>query len=227
MQSETRQAYQLLRRIVGVLGIMLPIVLMVWGFFLSHSLTIQSSISDYYGLRARDALVGTLFVIAWFLFAYRPYHLDRIAGIVAWACALGVAFFPNSAYGWQARVHFISATGLFLTLAFFSLFLFTKTYGSPQTWRGTITNTPWGRVKSDDARFRNKKRRNRVYVACGLIMVGCMALVALYYWLWQDTAVSSLKPVFWLESIMIWAFGASWLVKSQPFWRDPDEQKQD
>src|SRR5207253_976505 len=52
-------SYLTLRRIVGILGIGLPIVVAIWGFALGYAL--QPSISDYYALRTRDAFVGILF----------------------------------------------------------------------------------------------------------------------------------------------------------------------
>ena len=91
-------SHLMFRRVLGILGVALPIVLAVWGFTLSvWSLEIQDSISYYYSLRTRDAFVGILFFIAWFLFAYRGYeHKNNIAGYLACIFALGVAVFPNS-----------------------------------------------------------------------------------------------------------------------------------
>ena len=190
-----------LRRILGFLGIALPIVLAVWGFALAGwSLELQDSISDYYSFRTRDAFVGILFVIAWFLFTYRGYERkDDIAGYLACVFALGVAFFPNSGNSWEKIVHFSSAGGLFLVLSFFSLFLFTKSAG---------TRTP------------QKRKRNRVYITCGLVMLICLALTGIYYMFLKDTAISDIKPVFWLESLMIWAFGISWFVKGETLLKD-------
>ena len=159
-------SYLRLRRIVGILGVALPIVLMVWGFALSGwSIEFQNSISDYYSLRTRDALVGILFAIAWFLCTYKGYEtIDDIAGYVACLFALGVAFFPNSGGNWERIVHFSSAAGLFLTLSFFSLFLFTKTVESPKGLHGTLSSFRFGVIKSSDPRKSQKKIRNRVYV---------------------------------------------------------------
>src|SRR5437762_6551311 len=66
-------SYRTLRRVVGLLGVSLPIVLALWGFALAGKVQLQPSISDYYSLRTRDALVGVLFTIGWFLFTYRGY----------------------------------------------------------------------------------------------------------------------------------------------------------
>jgi hypothetical protein len=193
-------SYLTLRRVVGVLGVALPVVLALWGFVLCQSLEIQHSISDYYGLRTRDAFVGILFTIAWFLFTYKGYERkDNIAGNLACFFALGVALFPNSGSDWEKAVHFVSAVALFLVLSYFSLFLFTKSSVAP---------TP------------QKRMRNRIYKACGLVMLICIALIGLYYWLLADTPVSRLTPVFWLESLALWSFGLSWFVKGETLLRD-------
>ena len=189
-----------LRRVVGVLGVALPIVLAVWGFFICRCLEIQPSISDYYALRMRDAFVGILFVVGWFLFAYKGYEpQDDIAGDLACLFALGVAFFPNSGKGWEKALHFISAAALFLVLSYFSLGLFTKSKGQ---------KTP------------RKRTRNAIYRTCGVVMLACIALIGIYCWWLDDTPISALKPVFWLESLALWAFGISWFVKGETLFQD-------
>jgi hypothetical protein len=57
--------------VVGFLGILLPIVLALWGFAILGQADLLDSISDYYSLRTRDVFVGSLFAIGWFLFAYK------------------------------------------------------------------------------------------------------------------------------------------------------------
>ncbi len=193
-----------LRRVVGILGVVLPVILALWGFALCECIELQNSISDYYSLRTRDALVGILFAIGWFLFAYRGYDVgDSIAGYLACLFALGVALFPNSSGDdWQRVVHFTSAVMLFLVLSYFALFLFTKSNEPRESWTD------------------QKKLRNRIYVACGAVMLICIVLIGLYFGLLKDTAVSDIKPVFWLESLVLWTFGISWFVKGQTLWKD-------
>lgn len=193
-------SYLTLRRVVGVLGVALPVVLAVWGFLLVGGIELQSSISHYYGLRTRDAFVGILFAIAWFLFTYRGHERkDDLAGNVACVLALGVAIFPNTGAEWEKFTHFVCAAGLFLVLSYFSLYLFTKSAGSP---------TP------------RKRLRNRVYRTCGVIMLACILLVGVYYWRFTSTSVAAIKPVFWLESLALWAFGVSWFVKGETLLKD-------
>ena len=211
---------RLLRRIVGGLGIALPVVVMVWGFFLTDW-TLRNSLSDYYSLRTRDAFVGILFVIGWFLFAYKGYErLDNIAGNLACLFALGVALFPNSGSGWERTVHLSSAACLFIVLAFFSLFLFTKSKDSPKGLWGTLTSFRFGAAKPGESRTPQKKKRNTIYVICGLLMLAFLILVGLYMKFWKDTAIAGIKPVFWLETFMIWAFGVSWFIKGETFLKD-------
>lgn len=193
-------AFRTLRRIVGFLGIALPVVLAFWGFVVCADHRIQPSISDYYYCRTRDALVGILFTIGWFLYAYPGYERkDNVAGNVAGLCALGVALFPDQGPGFEPTVHFTSATILFLALAYFSLFLFTKSEGAPTSW---------------------KVKRNRVYRVCGVVMLLCIAALAVYHVAPKSPSIDALRPVFWLESLSLWAFGVSWGVKGETWLRD-------
>ena len=199
-------SYLTLRRVVGVLGVLLPVLLALGCPVLGSCTGLQDSISDYYGTAMRDILVGILFVIGWFLFTYRGYERkDDIAGDLACVFALGVALFPGTSVSNVIRtVHFLCATGLFLVLAYFSLCLFTKT-------KKGVPMTP------------EKKIRNGIYKVSGVIMLVCIASIALYYTFLRETPVSAIKPVFWLESLALWAFGWSWFVKGETLWKDADD----
>lgn len=193
-------SYLTLRRVVGILGIALPVILAIWGFFLLRSFEFLPSISDYYSLRTRDAFVGILFTIAWFLFTYRGYdRKDNIAGNLACLFALGVALFPNTGSGLDQIIHIASAFALFLMLSYFSMFLFTK---------------------SGDIQTPQKKIRNRIYKACGMVILICIALIGLYFWFLADTSIARLKPVFWLETFALWSFGLSWFIKGETLLTD-------
>lgn len=195
-------SYLTLRRAVGVLGVLLPLILAIGCFWIYRCSELQPSISDYYGTGMRDVFVGVLFAIGWFLFSYRGHEpQDNVAGDLACFCALGVALFPNTGAGTTAAVvHYVSAAALFITLAYFSFFLFTKSAPNP---------TP------------QKLVRNRVYRACGITIVACIVAIGAVQLLPDDSPVRALQPVFWLESIALWAFGFSWFVKGETLWRDP------
>ncbi len=207
-------SYLTLRRVVGILGVALPVLLASWGFVLCDCWELQDSISDYYSLRTRDAFVGILFVVAWFLFAYKGYEpQDNIAGDLACLFALCVALFPNNGADWEKTVHYLSAAALFSVLSYFSLCLFTKSVNNFSIFSnsGDFSGTP------------EKKGRNRIYVACGLIMLVCIILIGLCKWFLEDTAIAGIKPVFWLELFALWAFGFSWFVKGETLWKDPKQ----
>ena len=214
---------RLLRRIVGFLGMALPVVVVFWGLFIPDC-SIRGSISDYYGFRTRDAFVGILFVIGWFLFAYKGYNkIDAIAGKLACIFAIGVAVLPSSEKGWQGPMHFVSAACLFIILAFFSIYLFTRTGKPPFDFWRTVKQA-FGFVKSDNSMSEEKIKRNKIYIICGILMLVFLISTGLYKLFWSETAISIIKPVLILEWLMIWAFGISWLIKGETLFRDKAKQ---
>ena len=202
-------SYLTLRKIVGVLGTSLPLVLIVgaWVIFGTGG---QSSISDYYHTGMGDVFVGTLCVIGFFLLSYRGYEpIDNIAGNLACVFCVGVALFPTTPEVITSGtdkvvglVHLIFAALFFTTLIFFSLFLFTRTGPGQPT--------------------RRKLQRNRVYRACGFVMGGCIVGILVFYLLPDRaaTALEGFSPVFWLEGAAVIAFGVSWLVKGEAILSD-------
>ena len=196
-------SYLTLRRAIGCMGVLLPVVLAGGCVLIRRCCGLQETISHYYATEMRDVFVGTLFTIGWFLFSYRGYDpKDNIAGTAACFCAMGVALFDGTsenAYVYWA--HIACAAGLFLILAYFSICLFTKTHSS---------NGPTAK----------KKWRNRIYVGCGTVMLVCLALVALEDLLVLSAWFPIKPPVFWLETLMLWAFGFSWLVKGETLLKD-------
>ena len=201
--SDVIVSYLTLRKVVGAIGMALPIGVMIWGWSLCSCREIRPSISHYYSGRTGDLFVGALFTIAWFLFAYRGQdRADDIAGDLAWLFALGVVLFPHDATPPQSTLHFFSAAALFLVLAYFSLALFTKT-------GGTIAQmTP------------QKVKRNRVYKVCGVVMLGCIAAIGAVKLGYFAFTIGSIPPVFFLETLALEAFGISWLVKGETLWKD-------
>ncbi len=194
-------SYKSMRRNIGIFGMALPFVLFLGSVLFFNYREIQPSVSQYYHTEMRDVFVGIISFVALFLFAYRGYNiLDRIAGIIAGTAALGVALFPAAELkpgDWVDTVHIISASVFFVTLALISLFLFTLSYYDKSE------------EKSDE-----KKIRNKLYRACGIIMLICLVFILI--WFRIDETYPELiryKPVFCLETIALIAFGISWLAK--------------
>ncbi len=201
------RSYLFLRKCLGVVGIGLPIVL-VMGKILLESPGISDSISAYYYSVMRNVFVGSLCAIGIFLICYRYERLDNILGIVAGCCAICVALFPTApdvgATAQQVKIgwaHFTFAVGFFLIIAFFALFLFRRT--DPK-------KNP----------TRRKQQRNKVYMSCGITIVACLPLAFLSQILPGNPWLPPLHPVFWLESLAIWAFGIAWLVKGETILKD-------
>lgn len=193
-------SYLSLRKSVGIIGILFPFVLYMITYIISNQ-GVQPSISHYYHTHAGDVFVGALCAISLFMFFYTGYsRADNWAGNLAGLFALGVAWFPTPEVGdvtdWVGRIHFISALLLFLTLSYFCLFLFTKS----------------GSTKEE--RSRNKRIRNGIYIACGVIMLLCLVFLA-YVFLNDLDDTSSFPYVYTGETIALVAFGASWLIKGE------------
>ncbi len=199
------------RQAIGYVGFFLPVLLwLVSGWRSTHGSPgwkPLDSISEYYYSGAVAIFAGALAALAVFLFTYQGYRndrqrLDQLAGKIASLAALGVAFFPTAAIApfaepswwaeWMNKVHYLLAATLFLSFIVYSLFLFPRT--DPK--KGLPTPS--------------KKRRNLIYRTCGLGMVACMV--------WAVIAGSIGVRIFWPESLALWAFAFSWLVKGKADW---------
>jgi L-asparagine transporter-like permease len=207
-------SYLTLRRIIGILGIALPFIMVSGTFLFGGYNEIQGSISSYYYTNMRDVFVGIICAIALFLFSYRGYNLiDNIAGDLGCLFALTLAFFPTRPDIFQpgykdvtAYIHLISAALFFCVLIFFSLVLFPR----------RDKNQPF---------TKQKKQRNKVFRVCGYTILGCMVLIFLYFVLQENFYPGLIKYdiVFWLETVALFAFGISWLVKGQFILKDIKE----
>jgi hypothetical protein len=211
--------YMALRRAVGVLGLTLPIVLGL-GAWVIFQTGIQQSISDYYYTGMRNIFVGVLCAIGVFLMNYTGYKQvgDRPGdptGIfhLSGAFAIGVALFPTSPSNpttieWLVGIaHLTFAALFFITLAYVSLVLFTRT--DPNK---TLT--------------ARRRSRIRVYRICGWAILSAIGLIVLLAILPDGIAqgiaqgIGIGNPVFWLEAIAVMAFGVSWLTKGRMILRD-------
>lgn len=216
-------SYLNMRRAVGFIALALPFVLVLGNILLSligprHAVpqpAVEPSISAYYYTVTGRFLVGSLCAIAMFLMSCQGYdRSDEIAGYLACAFALGVAFFPTTdpADPNQSHlssgigdVHGVSAAFLFLTLAYFCLILFRKT-------------------APDRKPTRRKLHRNIVYTVCGWAIVGCIVVMislkipAIY------GLLRPIDPLFFFETVSLLAFGVAWLTKGEWVLKDEPHQ---
>ena len=189
---------------------MLPFVLAFGNWIISRN-GLEDSLSSYYHTGMGDVFVGILFAMGLFLFSYKGYtRWDDFAGDLACLFAIGVALFPTTPQNSPSdvalvfgKIHLAFAALLFLTFAYFALFLFTKT-------------------DPDRPPTRRKRQRNVVYRACGAAIVLSIALIVIVNLLPSEIAspIKLYKPVFLLEAIAVVAFGVSWLFKGEALLRD-------
>ena len=196
--------YFTLRILIGAAGISLPILLVLGKLIAENSFRLEYSISDYYdNSTAGDILVGVLFSLAFFLVSYKGYApIDSIAANLGCAFALGVALFPTTSKNTFVHyAHFVFAFLLFSIFIFFSLYLFRKSVPHPT---------------------QQKKNRNKVYLICGILMILCIAGVAVSL---IFEVAPNLHLVFWLESIALVSFGFSWITKAEVLFHDENNKE--
>ncbi|MDA3898942.1 MAG: DUF998 domain-containing protein [Spirochaetes bacterium] len=205
-------SYLAIRRLIGVLGMSLPVVVVTGGLF--QQTDIMKSISAYYHTAMRDYFVGLVCAIAVFLVCYKGYLLlDNIVAGCAGLFALCVAFFPVQGTlsknvrvgifclpaGDSEVVHVVCAALFFLTLACISLFLFTKDDGSPTS---------------------HKIKRNLIYRLSGIMIITSVLFIALFILFFPDVLIAGCPPVLFFEAFALMAFGISWLVKGETLFQD-------
>lgn len=212
-----------LRKLVGILGMLLPLLLYLF-LLISYGIkTPLDSISHYYFTRVTSIFIIILGTLAIFLMVYKAeksidFYISFIAGIFALCVLLfptsnitniccdpskdyAVTFLRDSSA--REYFHYTSAAIFLLALAYMSLFLFTKS-DKPRSEIG-----------------RKKKIRNTIYIVCGVIM-----LVALLVILLGTIGViprgfyEKYHLTYWMETVSIEAFGFSWLIKGRSFFKD-------
>lgn len=191
-------SYYALRILIGATGVLLPLLLIIGKLAASNSLEIEFSVSDYYDNgTAGDFLVGVLFVLGFFLMTYKGHdRTDSRAANLGCVFALGVALFPTTSNNNVIHImHFVFAVLLFSVFIFFSIYLFRK------------SSQPKGINKQ-------KEKRNRVYLVCGIIMIVCIAAITIGM-IWLEDLCIKYQLVFWFESLALIAFGISWVTKAE------------
>ncbi len=190
-------SYLGLRKTVGTVGVLLPIALMI-AVILDSNLSLMPSIShSYYEESTHLVFVSALVIIGAFLGSYRGYPpqdgekiSDRSLALIAAVGAVLTAFVPtdpdpNAARSFQGYVHFAAAGSFLLAIALLAYLKF---------------------ARSKTHRRFYKWMGGTIFVVLILIVLIMISGVGeKWEWPW----------LFWLETIAVWAFGASWLVKGK------------
>ena len=183
------------RRAIGLLGYFLPPALLAYSLIWGDGLL--PSISAYYYSPMREVFVGTLSAIAVFLWSYEGYRprpgewlSDLMAGRAASLGALAVALIPTApgqpvactlsqcvlGFSAASTLHWLGAALFFGALALFCLVLFVRgAHPDPE-----------------------KTASNRIYRACGWIILAALALIGLILLSPEPvkTQLTPLRPVF-------------------------------
>lgn len=209
--SQDSTTVRRLRLGVGVLGMALPFVISIGYAWQVKKAVLLHSISGAYYTDMRDILVGSLCAVGVFLICYRYAPADNLLSTLAGIAAITVALFPTTPKGDQILVsaqddavgivHGVAAIVLFVVLAIFCFFLFP---------RSTVPHMQTTR----------KKTRNVIYYVCGTLIVAGLGLAALGDVILPDSVADSIRPLWWGESLAVFAFGIAWFTKSNTIFRD-------
>lgn len=202
------------RAALGILGMWLPAILLAGGLIFHRS--VETSISAYYHLgppagayhpAMGDIFVGFLFLMGLALIFYQGYQKkddervsDNQIGNVAGISAIAVALIPtDDTKGFTVDivgdVHFAFAALFFVCLIIFCWSVFTRSDQAEADWK------------------EGKRRRNRIYKRCAIIMGVAIVLIAVVSFLFPALK-EEYKAVFWLESVAVMTFGYAWWVKA-------------
>lgn len=187
--------YRALRLIMGLIAFSLPIVVTVL------ATDPLSSISASYYTDGRDAFVGMLFIVGALLWAYHGHNSrEEWASKIASVAAISVAVFPTACAACSpdttSIIHYVAASTLFSLLAYFCLGPFRK-------------NT-----KDHSGK---KGRRGRIYLICGLVIIGAMLGLLASTFLLPQATQDALLVTYFAEAVALWAFGVAWMVAGKYF----------
>ncbi|HVO76179.1 MAG TPA: hypothetical protein VMT35_19295 [Ignavibacteriaceae bacterium] len=211
-------SYLTLRKLIGILGILLPFACLLGGSLFQNK-PVMDSISAYYHSNMRDILTGLLVGVSLFLLTYKGYELrDWLIAILSGVAGLGIAIFPcesriemSSAVGVfqltppiAGYLHYGSSALFFILLGVNSFFLFT--IGDKENWT------------------KSKTVRNGIYRACGLVIFASLLTLAIFSLILRNELITTVWTLVF-ETIMLLAFGISWLVKGETLFADKPNEK--
>jgi hypothetical protein len=220
-------SYLTLRNVIGISGMLLPLVLVLTTGKSENDKFVEHSISEYYYSSNGDVFVVLMSVLGVFLFTYNGYGWkEKALTTIAAICAIGVAFSPTATetgnsksihiinqsvrqvFGLIER-HFLFAALFFIAVALISLVYFTRS-GSKTPKEAEVP--------------AQKKKRNMVYRICGWTILVSIALITVYFLIGNRNPgfLQQLPVVFILETIAVEAFGISWITKGQSLWPDKE-----
>ncbi|WP_298333355.1 hypothetical protein [uncultured Erythrobacter sp.] len=220
-----RNTQKRLAAIIGYVALGMPVVLALGGLILSvfelGDFTESLSAFYYQEFLLGDIFVGCLIFLGIAMFAYQGWH-SKIATLASFCgvCMFLVALFP--ADGWimlneveqdefngrvifelvSDQVHLWASVIVFLILAWFCFFVFTRV-------------TP-DQVGPDGELIPTKKSRNRFYRISGTIILLSLGATGLAFLL-DEQVVRQYRLIYVGETICLLTYGVSWMVQGRVF----------
>lgn len=210
--SNDVRTYRRIRKAIGILAFSLPLVLVIFSLVPFFQTTVQESISHYYFTNLRELFTGVLCAVGLFLCLYKGhtntniFKNDSLLTNIAGVLAFGIALMPTSpltctdkiytivplCLNWLAWLHFGFAGVFFLVLSIISINVFTI-----------------GQVDNQEIPV-SMLNENHIYRACGYSMLVFIVLTPVcdYYNCFRYSTL-----IF--ETLMLIAFGISWLIKGR------------
>jgi hypothetical protein len=231
--------YLFLRKTVGWIGTLLPVVLIA-GNVIFYTTDLPDSMSSYYYTHMRNVFVGALCALGVFLMAYAGYdEWDRWITNIAGFGAIGVALCATKPTVCAANAHTCAAPAVramttsqnvvgtihlgFALIAFLALGVMALRFAKlpPTTVPRPAGFRAWLRSAlglphpgQADPRSPADKRSAAIFRACGIGIVLCIVLGMLSNFMPQS--VKNAVPVLFIfEALAVFAFGVSWFVKGQ------------
>lgn len=230
-------SYLSLRRLIGWLGILLPVMLITlnaliiksrilfntkyFGFFYPTSYQpgriILDNLSDYYYSPVSELFTAIICTTALFLFCYKGYRKsptekglsDNFLTNIAGIAALGLVFIPATQHGNELNSIRIYYAKLPVGIIHYSLSML---FFLSLSILAMVNFRRQGKTEG-----LKKDTYGLLYLICGIGMLLCIILIGLYtIWLKKIFPIwTSYNLVFWLEVIALICFGLAWLVKGR------------
>ncbi|WP_273291450.1 hypothetical protein [Winogradskyella sp.] len=212
-----------LMKLIGVLGMLLPILIYTFLVTSAGHTEVLESISHYFYTRSNPIFIIVVSLMAIFLMIYKykepiDFYLSFFAGVAALCVLLfptdsivdacnglcgghTIAFLEDDKF--RVGFHYVSAAVFLGILTYMCFFLFTRS------------------DKMKPLRSTQKNKRNIIYIVCGCLMT--LALVVIFLGFLKvipDDVYRAHKLTFWMETLAVEAFGFSWLVKGEFILKD-------
>lgn len=213
------RSYLLIRTLVGLLGIMTPLILLIGDVhFMDGDLLVRGSLSAYYHTPMRDIFVAILSVTGFLLATYMAGQgrtWDFWLSLVAGVAVLGVVFFPTTRPGLGPDDPRCGATPVPDGCAPVQQRLGEEVTAALHYTFAAIFILSLAAIAFLFAYRARQYDRNRVMAlvqdVCGWLIIAAVLGAAVGEL--AGVTVAGLAPLYLGEVTAVWAFGVSWFLK--------------